>query len=341
MKKTLLFSTILFFIAFSGQAQDWHYSQFMTNRVAMNPAHTGDFDQDYRLSFLYRLQWPGIDAKFTNTSAAGDVKLNVGPGKLGLGGLFVQENFPDGRFSQVAAGVSSAYHFHLDYPQRHKISLGFQAGLVSKTFNPDAGLEFGNQFENFEFNPTISSEEDLNEITLNSFNMNIGAKYEFLLSYRTNIRAGLTLFSVTTPDESFVTTTNTNELGIRYLSHLEVDYMLTEKIIASPKILYTNQSRGEDINVGALLTYKLKPDFFLNGGVFYRWKDASIIHFGAAWKNLVLRGSIDLTTSSLNDVSDISTQDFSAPRAYEIGLIWSGLFKQNKNARVTIPCGIF
>ena len=120
-----------------------------------------------------------------------------------------------------------------------------------------------------------------------------------------------------------------------------VDYKLNGKITLSPKFLYTHQSRGRDLNFGALVTYNLTPCSYVNFGGFHRWKDAGIVMLGYGWRSFLVRASMDINTSSLSDVGNIPDAGFSRPLSYEIGIVYTGLWKKPAEIDFTVPCGIF
>jgi hypothetical protein len=59
----LLFATSAMFK--SAQAQDPHFSQYYVYPSWMNPALTGVFDGDYRVSAIHRRQWGNVSSPYT------------------------------------------------------------------------------------------------------------------------------------------------------------------------------------------------------------------------------------------------------------------------------------
>jgi hypothetical protein len=231
----------------------------------------------------------------------------------------------------------------MDYPEKHLLSLGVQLGWVGKSFLPGSDLQFGNQYLDYQFDATQPNNENLKNVSVNSVNINAGLGYQVKLNYKSKLKIGINFNSLTTPNESFISAKNSNQLGVRYVSYAMLDYMVNNKIIVSPKVFYANQSRGEDINIGALGTYKFNnPNgTYLQAGAFHRIKDSAILMAGFGWQSVLLRASVDLTTSSLKDVKNIKDSGYNAPRAYEIGFIYTGLFKKHEISKLTVPCGIF
>jgi type IX secretion system PorP/SprF family membrane protein len=337
---------IITLIAISGLfsslcAQDLHFSQFFTNQIWLNPALTGQIQNDYSVAGLYRNQWNAIDARFENMAFSGDAKIPLGNNYIGVGGSLLKDNLPDAKFTVNTAMLSGAYHYYLDYTKRHLLSAGLNLGWTAKTFAPGTDLEFGNQYQDYKFDASLANNENLTRRTINSLTINAGLAYKFRLSAQLKLKSGINFNSLSTPNESFVSSKNSNQLGVRYISYVMADYELNSKIVISPKILYTNQSRGEDINFGALATYKINSCTYVQAGGFYRLKDAGIFMLGFGYQSVLLRASVDLTTSSLKSVKNIQDGGYNSPRAYEIGIIYSGLFKKHDHINLTVPCGIF
>ncbi|MEO6832110.1 MAG: type IX secretion system membrane protein PorP/SprF, partial [Chitinophagaceae bacterium] len=76
--KQILTSILLSFLAFGGNAQDIHFSQFYENAILRNPALTGIFSGDYKVGVNYRTQWGNISNPFQTTivSAEGRILVN-------------------------------------------------------------------------------------------------------------------------------------------------------------------------------------------------------------------------------------------------------------------------
>lgn len=321
--------------------QDLHFSQFFTNQMALNPAFTGLYDEDFGASIIYRTQWGEIDSRFENLAFSADFNKEIGNNKLGIGVLVLKDKLPFNVYTLNSAALNLSYQHYLDLPKKHLISIGSNIGWTAKTFHADRGFEFGNQYIDFQFDAAQPNNEDLNTRTLNSVNVDAGANYTWTPSSKVKVNTGANFLSLTTPNESFISSKNTNQLGVRYVAYVMADYELDAQTTLSPKVLYMNQSRGRDLNLGFLMTYKMSTNVTAELGAFYRVQDAGIVVIGLGWKSILLRGSMDTTSSSLEDVGEISDSGYNTPRSYEIGIIYRGILKKHSKTNLTVPCGIF
>src|SRR5579863_1305275 len=96
--KVRLYSIL--FLAFWGltmNAQDFHFSQFYASPLTLNPALTGNFNGFYRITGIYRNQWPGLTQgkpAFSTPSVGVDLSLlkdKIKNGALGVGLVFAND----------------------------------------------------------------------------------------------------------------------------------------------------------------------------------------------------------------------------------------------------------
>ena len=71
MKHFCAFLAVLL-LAFIGQAQDIHWSQFNDNPVFQNPGNTGNFNGDVRFVGNFRDQWRAVSVPYQTLSLSGE-----------------------------------------------------------------------------------------------------------------------------------------------------------------------------------------------------------------------------------------------------------------------------
>src|SRR5688572_9390754 len=59
----------------TSQAKDPNFSQFIVSPLTLNPAMTGKFNGDFRLTGNYRDQWPAITKAFITSTASFDMGI--------------------------------------------------------------------------------------------------------------------------------------------------------------------------------------------------------------------------------------------------------------------------
>jgi type IX secretion system PorP/SprF family membrane protein len=329
-----------------GLTQDYHFSQFYSAPMALNPALTGNFTDDYRASAIYRNQWSGINSKFETSALSFDMNFKGGvlnKDIAGAGVYFYRDNLGDNIFIAQSIAVSGAYHHFLDVYRRHRLSGGLQGAYVQKNVDPSK-LTFSDQFEDFVLNQGLQTNDAIVRNKISYFTLNLGFFYSFIISPKTDVFTGITIFQVNTPKESFYTSSTSNRLDSRYTNYSGMNYKVSDKITLSPKILYMNQVKGQDINLGMEAGYNVsgKQKTTLFAGGWYRFHDAAIIMAGAKWKSYALRFSYDATVSDLKEIKNANNIR-SNPKtgAFEISLILTGKLKRAFPDTYTIPCGVY
>lgn len=120
--RILIFILILGFVKLNAQ-QLPHYSNYMINDYAMNPA-IGGSDNYFEGVSNNRYQWIGItDAPRTYILSVNGPTKNL---KMGLGGLL----FTDIVGPTRRTGLYMSYAYHLKVSEKIKVSLGLSAGLL-------------------------------------------------------------------------------------------------------------------------------------------------------------------------------------------------------------------
>ncbi len=120
--RILIFILVLSFVKLNAQ-QLPHYSNYMINDYAMNPA-IGGSDNYFEGFSNNRYQWIGItDAPRTYILSVNGPTKNL---KMGLGGLL----FTDIVGPTRRTGFYMSYAYHLKVSEKIKVSLGLSAGLL-------------------------------------------------------------------------------------------------------------------------------------------------------------------------------------------------------------------
>ena len=144
----------LFIVTFASTyfSQDFHFSQFYASPQLLNPANTGDFNEDFRVNTQHREQWSQINSTFKTTAFGAEFNVREGKlkhGKLGLGGQVYLDKASD-VFNAQGFRFSIAYHRALGNRNRHHVSLGFQPEYVQESLELNT-LTFGNQYQNYQY----------------------------------------------------------------------------------------------------------------------------------------------------------------------------------------------
>ncbi len=140
MKKTLLslISAMCISVAAFAQ-QDAHYSHFMYNQVAYNPAYCGASDL-INATLIYRNQWVGMDGGPRTAMLCADAPVRLLGAQGGVGLSIISDNV--GYESNFTAKAAYAQHIQVG---TGRLSIGVDAGIYNKSV--DGQWQFPDQTE--------------------------------------------------------------------------------------------------------------------------------------------------------------------------------------------------
>ncbi len=303
-------------------AQDIHFSQFYLSPLTLNPAQTGNFAGDWRLSSNFRTQWRAIDVPFNTFSAGYERSIGLKTSKVGAGLLVLQDQSGTAKIVSNRILLSSAIHHKVDKNEFH---LGIQGGIILKSFDISA-LTFPDQFDGTSgtFNNDLPNNELNYNQKLNYFDLNVGAGWDYKTT-RAKYTVGFALFHLGQPNESFFNTKQ--KLSVRKVYNLGITWQLGDRFELSPKLFIMSQRAAAEYLVGTNCAYKLGNNK-LNAQSLYiggqtrtginRTTDALMAIVGLTFERLDLGLSYDFNVSKLSKATNLRG-------AMEIALIfWSG-----------------
>src|SRR5215212_5024501 len=85
---------------------DPHFSQYYVYPSWLNPALTGAFDGQYRISGIYRNQWGNVSSPFSTPGAAVDFTTNK---NINIGGSVLSQKAGEGGYTYTTAYGNVAY----------------------------------------------------------------------------------------------------------------------------------------------------------------------------------------------------------------------------------------
>ena len=260
--------SLFFLYSASTTAQDKNFTQFYAAPLTLNPALTGAFDGQYRLSTIYRDQWRGVlDAPFKTFATALDFRfpfsLRGRPEKdaLGVGVLFYNDNVPFFDFSTTQISVSATYHKALSSLNNQFLSLGFQAGIAQRRVNFE-NLNFDDQFNG----ETGYTEPTREELPINNFahpDFSVGLNYTYTPKSRMSFFAGGALHHFLQPEVTFYrdqpteSRNGSSQLYMKITGHLSAQLPLANQLQLLPRVMYNQQGPLRELNAGSNLRFAL------------------------------------------------------------------------------------
>ena len=287
-------------------AQDLHFSQWMHTPLITNPANTGFIpDADYRIGANYRNQWSSIMLMpYKTYSAWADAQLfreQIESGWLGVGGILMQDVAGSSSLTSTKAYLSVAYHQMIG--EAHLLSFGINAGWAGKRINT-TGLKFPDQFDGRFFDKSIPTSVVLDNTSINYADVQAGLNYAFFPSDKLYINAGVSIWHLNRPRESFFTSdvyTYDPRVPYRYTGFVNVSLKASSSLIVHPMAYFTTQAGTSELLAGAQLQYDLSGDGEkqLLLGVYKRMGESIIPQVGFEINNLRFSFTYDATTSSM------------------------------------------
>lgn len=138
MKRFILFHLILTgILPLAATAQNFDFNILP---LALNPAFTGLFDGNLRVSPLYKDQWSASKVSFNAYGASVDLRCPVKPkGYFAAGAAFLEGQAADQSIRNFSSVVSGAYHRRIMKNdkgiRRAEVALGIQAGYIQRNID--------------------------------------------------------------------------------------------------------------------------------------------------------------------------------------------------------------
>jgi type IX secretion system PorP/SprF family membrane protein len=226
---TIFFSLVIF--AMAGLAQDIHYSQFYASPLTLNPALTGVNNCNYRVGVMYRNQWKSVSSNpYQTPSISFDInnvlQRIVKTGTLSVGALVLNDKAGAGDLTNLTIAGSVAYQRPLTASRKLNLSIGLQPAYVQKRLD-FTKLSFENQFNGQDFDPTLSNGENFTD-KFGYLDLNAGLFLSYAAGRNSDIFAGVSLFHILSPKETFIG--GDNKLNMRIAGHGGVRLGVSEKL---------------------------------------------------------------------------------------------------------------
>jgi len=258
------------------RAQDPHFSQYYTQPQLLNPAATGYFSCDYRLTADYRSQWVSVPVPYNTFTASADMRVVNGHGKkniIGVGFFALSDKAGDSQFSTNQFGASFSVLKNLDHFGIQYLGGGLQLAYGMEQIDYK-NLNFQDAFQNH------SATAEPGNSTANFFDVSLGGFYSYALDERRSIQVGAAGFHLNEPTSSFFGNSS-SKIYRKYIIHASGNYMLNPNMDLYPKFYVALQGPYKpEINFGGFVRINL--DHFRTSkygvyvGTWYRWNDALI-----------------------------------------------------------------
>lgn len=297
---------VLAFFSSNLQAQDIHFSQFYNSPLNLNPAMAGNFDGDYRFAGNYRNQWNAVTIPFSTFSMSGDISNVFGVSSAGAGVIFNHDNTGDSRFRTTILNLAGSYGFDINGDSTNRITVGVQTGFTNKTLSFDE-LRFDAQYNGTSFQSGLPTRENFNAQAQTFFNLHAGLAYNRIIDARHSVAAGLALFNITNPKESYFDN-QAIRLDRRISGFGSYQFQVSNSIDIIPAMFFMAQGKYFEYIVGGRGKYILSEaagsaqSAYI--GLFFRTKDAGFVTAEYDYNNWHFGLSYDINLSTLRQASN-------------------------------------
>jgi len=359
--RKLLYTIILSVLVISANSQDYHFSQFYFTHFTLNPAYTGNIQQDFRFFGIHRSQWYNVGSKMNTTGLAYDMNFEgekLGNSTIGVGIFAVNDDFESGFFKEQELGFAGAWHKPLDGLNRNIISIGVQGNVGQKTIASPEDLLWNTEFDNFERNvdgTTNAGETYTGGAGKMNFRLNIGAAWTYEVTENFSMKLGIASHNTNRPKETLYSI-NAGESGEREnwrnVLNLGIKYKFNDEFGLHPNLLLMAQSGATDLVYGGFFSYSPESmqsnnvSFYIGpyfrGGFGERSKDALIGATAIEYRHYRIGASYVFTMSTLNNIK-VQEELSSVNRigAFELSFTYVGFFRRSEPNDYTIPCKFF
>lgn len=293
---------------------DPHFSQYYVYPSWLNPALTGAFDGNYRVSGIYRSQWGNVTTPFTTTGLSADFTTES---NINFGASILHQEAGSGGYQYTTAYANVAYTgVKFGAGDFKRLTFGFQGGVIQRRFDR-AKMTFGDQWNAATgYNPGNPTADVLARTSAGAFDLGAGVLYyDAQPGKKSNFYAGFSASHITQPDDKF-SASGTAKFPVRYTVHSGIRLALSDQFSITPNVLYLRQGTAEEKMVGAYAQVKASAIDLLFGAN-YRIEDAISPYVGFSFKNMTLGASYDVNTSDLSRLAKGSN-------AFELSLSFFG-----------------
>ena len=298
-----LYTIMVLLVSLGAKAQDPHFSQFFASPLTLNPAFTGKFDGQWRLTANHRDQWPSIPKAYVTTSASFDfpiLKNKIPEGDVfGVGLSGVSDASANNQLKLNYGSASMSYHKSLDENGYNTIGAGFQATYSSLVLDITK-LNFEDMLQQNGFTGT-TSDILTNGNNQSYFDVNAGLLYSGSTNGYNNYYLGASMYHINRPQVSFKDK-NWYMTG-RITIHGGGTLPISDVVTLNTSIIHQIQNKASETTLGAAVGLNANGD--INNptnvyiGTWMRLGDAIIPYIGLEVGGLRIGASYDLNISNL------------------------------------------
>ena len=320
-----------------GQA-DIHFSQFYETSVNRNPALTGVFADDYKVSAFYRSQWASVSIPYTTYMFSGETKVAVAPYSedlISFGLLAYRDKAGTAGQQITSAYPVVSYNKSLNADYNSYLSLGIAGSYSQYSFDPGK-VTFNSQYDNGVINTALPSFENIATNKTSFWNLAAGINFNTSNNQDNTVVYcfGLSGYNLTAQPLSYVRG-GKSSINLRGNVNAAVAISMREDIKIQFHGNYAQQGNFNEIMGAFLWTWSpinsfYESEFSLSLGGIYRYNDALAPVVKLRYQKVALSASYDVNISSFTPATNSNG-------GFELSLSISGAYKdQTSGDRKTV-----
>lgn len=317
MKKFLIITGIVA-LASGVRGQSYHFSQFYSAPILVNPANTGNFPGDVRVSTNFRTQWAGDNSPIVTTALGGEYRLLRDKlpetSKFGAGVTFLNDMSMARAVQMNGLGASMGYHIGLDAAGNHSLGAGVQGTFTNRRIDISR-LTFENQFGPGGFDPSLPIGENIGNSSNSFFDVNAGLMYNADFEKKSYFLGASVYNSFEHPDNILE---EQYKMPMRYSVQAGGNFLMDPFSRLYFSGIAMKQAEVMETTVGVAFGRNLlegsRDELYL--GLWYRLGDAFFPYVGYQIAGFRAGLSVDVTTSKAKTGSNVRN-------AVELSLLFS------------------
>jgi type IX secretion system PorP/SprF family membrane protein len=284
--------------AFGSFAQDIHFSHLNRQPIYQNPANTGLFAGDIRLTGNYKDQWRSVTVPFQTFAVAGDMKWKQKG--INFGAILFHDNVGDGFYQTLEFLGSVAKNLKLTSDSSQTLSVGIQVGLNYRKVNMDK-FYFDNQFNGLIFDASLPTNEAYQNDSRANLTSSVGVVHAYYYGKNNSVKTGISGHNLNRPNQGFYGVKVPRDIRISLFS--QVDHAINKELAVIPGLGFNLQGKYRELIIGSQVRYtlinKLGTYRAVDGGLWFRSRDAVVVRLGLAMQNWSVAASYDTNISKL------------------------------------------
>lgn len=308
-------------------AQDPHFSQFFNTHQLYNPALTGGFEDDVRVSAHYKSQWRSAGNGFTTQAfnAEGNFLRNGNDRHLAAGLFALNDVAGNADWRTLYLIASGAYH--LRTTAKDEISAGFQFAMKQRSLDI-ANLKWDSQYDGIQYDPSLASGEKVDNAVIRRYDVGLGINWRHEGKYNYSLGYGVRHFG----QDLSALAVAADRWPMRHVIMGRINRNVSFGKLHY-ELLLQRQRTFTEVTMGARCEYRFGQEsrYTRNAtssaafaGFYYRFRDAVSPVIGFEWKRfLALWISYNIPLSGVNRIVGLA----GGP---EISVIYQGRFGERK-----------